>query len=136
MVDAALKGETLVVPERAGGNFLHNDDAALAFRLATENYGAFGEVFNISSGTFTTWREIAETVIELTGGKSKLKFITRDEDESKTMIASDRSIAYECNLDVSKAEELIGFRPLYPSQKVKSLLRSAISSMAEARSKR
>jgi UDP-glucose 4-epimerase len=136
MVDAALKGETLRVPERAGGNFLYNDDAALALRLATDNRDTHGEVFNISSGTFTTWREIAETVIELTGGKSKLEFISRDEDVSRTMISSDRSIAYECNLDINKASELIGFKPLYPSQKVKSLLREAITGMVEARRKR
>lgn len=136
MVDAALKGETLRIPERAGGNFLYNEDAALALRLATENCDAYGQVFNISSGTFTTWRELAEIVIDLTGGKSKLEFISQDEDVAKTMISSDRSIAYECNLDISKANELIGFNPLYPSQKVKSLLKEAVSGMVEARRKR
>jgi UDP-glucose 4-epimerase len=136
MIDAALKGETLRVPERAGGNFLYNEDAALAMQLATEDCASYGEVFNISSGTYTTWQELAETVIELTGGKSALEFITQDEDVNKTMISSDRSIAYECNLDISKADSLIGFKPLYPSQKVKSLLREALSRLVEARRKR
>ncbi len=136
MIDAALRGETLRVPERAGGNFLYNDDAALAMRLAAGNCAAYGEVFNISSGTYTTWRELSEMVIELTGGKSRLEFISPDEDAAKTMIVSDRSIEYECNLDINKAEELIGFKPLYPSQKVKSLLREAISGLVEARRKR
>ncbi len=136
MIDAALRGETLRVPERAGGNFLYNDDAALAMRLAAGNCAAYGEVFNISSGTYTTWRELSEMVIELTGGKSKLEFISSDEDATKTMIASDRSIKYECNLDISKARQLINFEPLYPSQKVKSLLREALSGLVEARKKK
>ncbi len=136
MVDAAIKGETIRVPERAGGNFLYNDDAAQAMRLAVEDCISYGQVFNISSGTYTAWHEIAETVIELTGGKSKLEYIAPGEDVSKTMISNDRSIAYECNLDISKAAELIGFRPLYPSQKVKNLLREALSRLVAARQKK
>ena len=136
MVDAALKGETIRVPERAGGNFLHNDDAAFAMRRAMQNCAAYGEVFNISSGTYTTWREIAETVIELTGDKSRLEFILPGQDASMTMIATDPSIEFECDLDIHKAREMIDFEPMYPSQKVKSLLREALSGLVEARKKK
>jgi UDP-glucose 4-epimerase len=136
MVDSALKGDTLRVPPKAGGNFLHNDDAALALRLATGNRNAYGEVFNISSGTFTTWRELSKIIIELTDSKSKLEYIAPDEDFTKTMISSDRSIAYECNLTAEKASERLGFRPLYPAEKINDLLRAAISGMVAARRQR
>jgi len=37
LIDTALKGQPIRVPLEAGGNFLHNEDAARAFSLATLN---------------------------------------------------------------------------------------------------
>ncbi|MBW2037922.1 MAG: hypothetical protein JRI41_10715, partial [Deltaproteobacteria bacterium] len=117
------------IPEQAGGNFLHNDDAAFAFRQSTLNSLAYGEIFNISSGTFTTWRELAELILELTDSCSQIELIPRREQKEATMIWADRSIEYECNLDISKAERLIGYKTLYGPQKVKSLLREAMKGL-------
>ncbi len=136
LIDAALKSETIRVPERAGGNFLHNDDAALALRLATLKKETFGEAFNISSGIFTTWQEIAEIIIKGTGSASKLELIPAGGDTQGTIITADRSIAYECNLDISKAERLIGFKPSYRPEKVRELIREAIRSLVLSRKKR
>jgi nucleoside-diphosphate-sugar epimerase len=72
LIDTALKGQPIRVPQEAGGNFLHNEDAARAFYSATLNDKAYGEVFNISSGTFTTWQELAELVCDLTNSSSEL----------------------------------------------------------------
>ncbi len=135
MVDAALKGETLRVPEKSGGSFLHNDDAALAFRLATLNSQAYGQAFNLTSGVFTTWRELAEVVLELADSSSRLEFISEDERSGDPLAGSDRSVYYHCQLDISKARRLIGYQPGYRPGEVKSLLKETISRLVQARKK-
>ncbi len=135
LIDSALKGETIRVPEKAGGNFLHNEDAALALMLATLKKEAFGQVFNISSGTYTTWKEIAELIIEQTGGKSKLELLPQNAPAAGTIIASDRSIAYECDLDIGKARQRLGFRPLYSPEKLNGIFRESMKNLVEARKK-
>ncbi len=135
LIDTALEGESITVPEKAGGNFLHNDDAACAFRLAMLNEMAYGEIFNLSSGTFTTWQELAELACELTNSSSRLELIPKEEWRGNTSIGTDRSIPYECNLDISKAERLIGYKPKYNPGEVKSLLREAINRLVLTRKK-
>ena len=136
VIDTALGGEPITVPEKAGGNFLHNnDDAACAFRLAMLNDRACGEIFNLSSGTFTTWQELAELACELANSSSRLELIPKEEWRGNTSIGTDRSIPYECNLDISKAERLIGYKPKYSPSEVKSLLRKAINRLILTRKK-
>jgi len=135
VIDTALGGESITVPEKAGGNFLHNDDAACAFRLAMLNDRAYGEIFNLSSGTFTTWQELAELVCELTKSSSRLELVPKEEWKGNTSIGTDRSIPYECNLDISKAERLIEYKPKYSPSKVKSLLGEAITRLVLTREK-
>ena len=136
LIDAALEGEPITVPEKAGGNFLHNDDAASAFRLATLNEMAYGEIFNLSSGTFTTWQELAELACELTKSSSRLELVPKEEWRGSTSIGTDRSIPYECDLDISKAERLIEYKPKYSPSEVKSLLRESINRLVLTRKKR
>ncbi|MBA7681125.1 hypothetical protein ES703_89454 [subsurface metagenome] len=136
VIDTALKEEPIRVPEKAGGNFLHNDDAACAFRLATLNDMTYGEIFNLSSGTFTTWQELAELSRELTNSLSRLELIPKEEWRGDASIGTDRSIPYECNLDISKAERLIGYKPKYTPSEVKSLLREAINRLVLTRKKK
>ncbi len=136
VIDTALKEEPIRVPEKAGGNFLHNDDAAYAFRLATLNDMTYGEIFNLSSGTFTTWQELAELSRELTNSLSRLELIPKEEWRGDASIGTDRSIPYECNLDISKAERLIGYKPKYTPSEVKSLLREAINRLVLTRKKK
>jgi len=134
-IDTALEGKPITVPEKAGGNFLHNDDAASAFRLAMLNEKAYGEVFNLSSGTFTTWQELAEIACELTKSSSQIELIPKEEWKGNTTIGTDKSIPYECNLDISKAERLMGYKPKYSPSEVKSLLRGAINRLVLTRKK-
>jgi nucleoside-diphosphate-sugar epimerase len=136
VIDTSLEGEPIRVPKKAGGNFLYNDDAARAFRLATLNDMAYGEIFNLSSGTFTTWQELAELARELTNSSSQLELIPKEEWKGNASIGTDRSIPYECNLDISKAERLIGYKPRYTPQEVKSLLRAATNRLILARKKK
>ena len=136
LIDTALEEEPIIVPEKAGGNFLHNDDAACAFRLAMLNEMAYGEIFNLSSGTFTTWQELAELACELTKSSSRLELIPKEELSGDVSIGTDRSILYECNLDISKAKRLIGYKPKYSPGEVKNLLREAINRLALTRKKK
>jgi len=135
LIDTALEGEPITVPEKAGGNFLHNDDAARAFRLAMLNEMAYGEIFNLSSGTFTTWQELAKLACELTKSSSRLELVPEEEWRGSTSIGTDRSIPYECDLDISKAERLIGYKPKYSPSEMKSLLRKAINRLILTRKK-
>lgn len=97
------------------------------------NRNAFGEVFNISSGTYTSWREMAEIILELTGSKSKLDFFDLHKDVTNTIASNDRSVAYSCNLKIEKAAEKIGYRSLYSGSKLQSLLRDAIAKLIDVR---
>lgn len=135
LIDTALKGQPIRVPQEAGGSFLHNDDAARAFYLATLADKAYGEVFNLSSGTFTTWQELVELVCELINAPSRLELVPREEWQGDASIGTDRSIPYICNLDISKAERLIGYRPKYSAQEIGSLLQEAVSRLVLARKK-
>lgn len=135
VIDTALKGAPIIIPEKAGGNFLHNDDAAAAFRLATLNEMTYGEIFNLSSGTYTTWQELAELICELTRSSSPLKLVPKEEWQGNTSIGTDRSIPYECNLSIDRAERLIGFKPKYTPGQVKSLLGESINRLILTRKK-
>ena len=135
LIDTALKGEPVRVPLEAGGSFLHNDDAARAFFLATLNDKAYGEVFNLSSGTFTTWQELAELVCQLTKSTSSLELVPKEVWQGDVSIGTDRSVPYVCNLDIGKAERLIGYRPKYGAQELRDLLQGAVSRLVLARQK-
>ena len=134
-IDTILEGKSITVPAKAGGNFLHNDDAANAFRLAMLNDRAYGETFNLSSGIFTTWQELAELTCELTRSSSQILPVPKEEWKSNTAIGTDKSIPYECNLDVSKARRLIEYKPKYSPSEVKSLLREALKRLVINRKK-
>ena len=133
MIDAALRGEVIRVPEHTGGNFVHNDDAALAFRMATLKTQAYGEAFNLTSGMFITWRELAEIVLELTTSPSKLEIISESERAGDPLGGTDISVYYECRLDIGKAKRLIGYQPQHDPIKVKTLLRDTIERLVQAR---
>ena len=135
LIDTALKGQPIRVPEGAGGSFLHNDDAAGAFYMATLNEKAYGQIFNLSSGTFTTWQQLAELVCELTNSSSRLELVPKEEWQGDSSIGVDQSIPYICNLDITKADRLIGYKPKYSSQEVKKLLREAVNRLVLAREK-
>ena len=133
LIDTALKGQTIRVPQEAGGNFLHNNDAAHAFHLVTLNEKAYGEVFNISSGTFTTWQELAQLACQLTKSSSRLELVPREEWHGDVSIGTDQSIPYVCNLDIGKAVRLIGYQPRYSADEMTNLLREAVNRLVLTR---
>ena len=136
LIDAALNGQRIMVPGEAGGNFLHNEDAAQGFYLATLNDKAYGEVFNLSSGAFTAWEELAKLVCGLAGSPSQVELVARNEWQGDVSVGTDESIPYVCNLDISKAQRLLGYEPRYDPQEIAGLLREALSKLLSARKER
>ncbi len=133
LVDAGLRGDVVRVPEQGGGNFLHIDDAVLCLSLATLERETFGEVFNISSGCYTSWRELGEMVVQATGGKSRLELIPEEGAKEGTIVADDGSAMFACNLDTGKARRLIGVKPTYSPAELTELLMRAIERLAASR---
>ncbi|MFH0847534.1 MAG: SDR family NAD(P)-dependent oxidoreductase [Chloroflexota bacterium] len=133
MIDAALKGEVIRVPEHTGGNFVHNDDAALAMRLAVLKIQAYGEAFNLTSGVFITWRELAGIVVGLTASPSRLEIIPESERAGDPLGGTDPSVYYECRLDIDKSKRLIGYQPQHNPTRVKELLKETIERLVQAR---
>jgi len=133
VIDTALKGGLIRIPEEAGGSFLHNDDLVGAFQSATLDSKAYGEAFNLSSGAFVSWQELAQLVCELTDSSSPLELVPRETWTGDVSIGDDQSVPYVCDLDITKAERLIGYKPKYSAQELKALLREAVAKLVLAR---
>jgi len=136
VIDTALKGGSIRIPEEAGGSFLHNDDLVRAFQSATLNTRAYGEVLNVSSGVFISWKELAQLACELTGSSSQFELVPRETWTGDLSIGDDRSIPYICDLDIAKAERLIGYKPKYGPQELRGLLKEAVNRLVLARKER
>jgi len=78
LIKLAQKGEPLMVPEGAGGSFLHVDDLTNAFLIALQKPETFGEIFNLST-LFLSWEEVARIIIEVTDSSSALEVIPAKE---------------------------------------------------------
>jgi UDP-glucose 4-epimerase len=133
LIDTALQGSIIRVPEQGGGNFLTHDDAMSAFRQATLNEKAYGEAMNLSSGVFTTWRDLADLVRELTESPSRIEIIANEEWQGDASLGMDRSIPYAGDLDIGKAGRLTGYRPGSTPEEVKKRLRDALDRLVQAR---
>ena len=133
VIDTALKGGLIRIPEEAGGSFLHNDDLVGAFQSATLDSKAYGEAFNLSSGAFVSWQELAQLVCELTDSSSQVELVPRQSWTGDVSIGDDQSIPHICDLDITKAERLIGYKPKYSAQELKGLLREAVAKLVLAR---
>ncbi|MDP2954441.1 MAG: NAD(P)-dependent oxidoreductase [Chloroflexota bacterium] len=133
MADAALRGQVIRVPQEAGGSFLHNDDTALALRLATLNEKAFGQAFNLSSGFYTTWEEMARMVHELAASSSPIEVVSRQEWTGHPSVGTDSNIPDVWDLDIAQARRLLGFRPCHSPRKGKEQLKEALAWLVEGR---
>ncbi|MFO7962613.1 MAG: NAD(P)-dependent oxidoreductase [Desulfobacterales bacterium] len=132
MIDTALNQEVIYVPDYAGGQFIHNDDAALCLGMAALNEKTFGESFNLISGVFITWVELAEMVIERCG-KGRITCISTDQMQKDPLGGSDKSIYYECRLNGEKARKVIGFQSQFSSEALKMQLKESIGRLVEMR---
>lgn len=133
LIDTALQGGPIRVPERGGGSFLSHADAVSAFRRATLNERVYGKVLNLSSGTFTPWHDLAALVLDLTGSSSLLEGVSDEKWQGDAPLGADRSIAYACDLDIKNAERLMGYRPAHTAAEVGDQLRAAVDRLVRAR---
>jgi hypothetical protein len=72
-------------------------------------------------------------IVEATGGKSNVELIPAGGAKEGTIVASDGSAVFACDLDISKARRLIGAKPCYTRENIRELLRSAIKALAVSR---
>ena len=49
MITLALKGQPLMVPEKAGGSFLDHEDMTQALLLAIDKQESVGQIFNLAT---------------------------------------------------------------------------------------
>lgn len=132
MIDTALKRETICIPDKSGGNFIHNNDAALCLRMATLKKETYGQVFNLHSGIYVTWRELAEMVVEVCES-GNIKIIAQDEMAKDPLSGGDPSVYYECRMDDSKTVRIIGYCSQFEAEELKLQLREAIGQLVESR---
>jgi UDP-glucose 4-epimerase len=94
-------------------DFVNVIDIAQAVTATLKSDKVNGEIFNIGSGKVTTIKELAETIIELTGTKSKISY--------QLPRAGDIKDSYA---DISKAKKYLHYEP-------KVYLREGLQTMIE-----
>ena len=103
LIKLAQAGQPLMVPEGAGGSFLHLDDLTNAILLAIQKQKTFGEIFNLST-LFLSWEEVARIIIEVTDSSSPLEVIPANAWKGPPFLAD----IWELSTD--KAERLFTYR--------------------------
>jgi UDP-glucose 4-epimerase len=94
-------------------DFVHVDDVVRMNLLCHENEAAAGEVFNVASAVGTTINELAQIVVDVTGGQAEI--VHEEVEEGASSQYYDRiRLPMELKTLVQsyeKAERLIGWRP-------------------------
>ena len=119
MLKTASAGTPLEVPGDSGGSFLHMADLAQGVERSLFNPEVFGRTFNFST-VYVTWEEVAEMVRDVTGSRSRIRRIPREEWKGAAFL-SDR-----WELSDALARERLGFRPVEVTA-AKASLKTAIS---------
>ncbi len=89
---------------RDADNFYHVHNYCEAATLTLTSSKAVGEIFNVGTGQETTVRQLAETVKEITGSKSKLQTLPpRTPLEAKPR---------RTNPSISKIKRILGYKPV------------------------
>jgi UDP-glucose 4-epimerase len=124
MLKTSSAGEPLLVPADSGGSFLHMADLAQGLDRCLFRPEAFGRTFNFST-VYVTWEEVAEMVREVTGSRSEIRCIPREEWTGSAFLAD------PWELSDSLARELLGYRPM-EAPAAKASLKVAIGNCWEA----
>lgn len=120
LIKLAQAGNPLMVPEGAGGSFLHLDDLTNALLIALQKPKTFGEIFNLST-LFLSWEEVARIIIEVTNSSSPLEVIPAKEWKGAPFLAD----AWE--LSTAKAERVFAYRPTLSPSEARQRLKEAIA---------
>jgi len=124
LIKLAHLGEPLMVPQDAGGSFLHMDDLTNAILMASQNPKTFGEIFNLST-LFLSWEEVARIIIEVTDSSSPLEVIPSKEWKGAPFLAD------IWKLSTDKAERLFAYRSTLSHQAAQQKLKEAIAKCYE-----
>jgi UDP-glucose 4-epimerase len=120
LIKLAQAGQPLMVPEGAGGSFLHLDDLTNAILLAIQKQKTFGEIFNLST-LFLSWEEVARIIIEVTDSSSPLEVIPSKEWKGPPFLAD------IWKLSTDKAERLFIYQSALSHLMAKQKLKEAIA---------
>ncbi len=120
MIALALKGQPLMVPEKAGGSFLDHDDLTHALLLAIEKQESIGQIFNLAT-LYLEWKEIARMIIDVTGSSSFLDVIPAGEWKGAPFLAD------SWELSIAKAQRLFDYRSLFSHAIARQHLEKAIA---------
>jgi len=124
LLKTASAGSPLEVPGDSGGSFLHMADLAQGVERCLFNPKAYGRTFNFST-LYVTWAEVAEMVRDVTGSRSGIRCIPREEWKGAAFLAD------PWELSDSLARELLGYRPM-EAPAAKASLKVAIANCWEA----
>jgi UDP-glucose 4-epimerase len=120
LIKLAQARQPLMVPEGAGGSFLHLDDLTNAILLAIQKQKTFGEIFNLST-LFLSWEEVARIIIEVTDSSSPLEVIPSKEWKGPPFLAD------IWKLSTDKAERLFIYQSALSHLMAKQKLKEAIA---------
>ncbi|MHB1025020.1 MAG: NAD-dependent epimerase/dehydratase family protein [Desulfobacteria bacterium] len=124
MIKTASAGDPLKVPGDSGGSFLHMADLAQGVDLCLFNPEAYGRTFNFAT-VYVTWEEVAEMVRDVTGSRSEIRCIPREEWTGAAFLSD------PWELSDSAARGSLGYRPT-EAPAAKASLKVAISNCWEA----
>lgn len=119
MLNTASAGTPLEVPAGSGGSFLHMADLAQGVDRCLFNPIAFGRTFNFST-VYVTWEEVAEMVRDVTGSRSEVRCIPREEWTGAAFLSD------PWELSDTSAREILGYRPM-DAFSAKASLKGAIA---------
>lgn len=123
MLNIASGGNPLEVPADSGGSFLHMADLAQGMERCLFNPKAYGRTWNFST-VYVTWKEVAEMVRDVTGSRSGIRCIPREEWTGAAFLSD------PWELSDSAARESLGYRPMEAAS-AKASLKAAISNCYE-----
>jgi UDP-glucose 4-epimerase len=123
MLKTASEGDPLNVPGDSGGSFLHMADLAQGVDRCLLNPGAYGRTFNFAT-VYVTWEEVAKMVRDVTGSRSEIRCIPREEWTGAAFLSD------PWNLSDAAARESLGYRPM-EARAARASLNIAISNCWE-----
>lgn len=119
MIAAARSGKPLLVPDPAGGSFVHMDDIAYAVRLISSDQRASGLTYNLST-VYLTWREVAEEVTRVTNSQSPVQTVPLNEWRGSSFLRD------QWWLSTQKIREELGFSSAYDDAAAREAFREAL----------
>lgn len=120
-ISQALKNENITVYGKGNQTrcFLHVKDVVNALIKLIEEPRAVGGVFNVGSQEEITIESLAKKIIEITGSKSHITYLSYEEAYEEGFEDMQRRVP-----DITRISTLIGFKPTYSlSEIIKDILK-------------